>query len=108
MLITMTHFTMKFFLLLVLMTSSLLLTNAMQPLGRGYNRQCMCLQLESRFIPRHKLLNVEIFPKGSHCKTTEVITTLVSGQRICLNPRAAWVKKVIQLFEKKEEGPNTS
>ncbi|XP_036453384.1 interleukin-8-like [Colossoma macropomum] len=93
---------MRFLLLLALVTSSLLLTSAMQPLGRGYNSQCMCLQFESRLIPPHSLRSVEIFPKGPHCKNTEVIASLVTGHRICLNTRAAWVKKLIHFIEKNE------
>ncbi|XP_017328098.1 C-X-C motif chemokine 19 [Ictalurus punctatus] len=93
---------MRFFLLLALVTVSLFLTSAIQPLGKGYNSHCMCLKLESRVIPQHSLRSVEIFPRGSHCKNTEVIAGLVSGEKICLNPRTAWVKKLIQFIEKKE------
>ncbi|KAL6490932.1 hypothetical protein MHYP_G00012770 [Metynnis hypsauchen] len=93
---------MRFLLLLALVASSLLFTSAMQPLGRGYNSQCMCLQLESRVIPPHSLRSVEIYPKGPHCKNAEVIASLVNGQRICLNTRTTWVKKLINFIEKKE------
>ncbi|KAG9274550.1 interleukin-8-like [Astyanax mexicanus] len=93
---------MRLFLLLALMASILLSTTAMQPLGRGYNSQCKCLQLESRVIPRNSLKSVEIIPRGSHCKNTEVIAGLTSGERICLNPKTAWVRKLVQFIEKKE------
>ncbi|KAI4886307.1 hypothetical protein NFI96_016726 [Prochilodus magdalenae] len=94
---------MRFFLLLALMASSLLLTSAMQPLGKGFNRQCMCLQWESRVIPPQSLRTVEIFPKGPHCRNTEIIALLVTGERICLNHRTDWVKKLVQYIEKKEK-----
>ncbi|KAI5624656.1 hypothetical protein C0J50_15802, partial [Silurus asotus] len=74
-----------------------------QPLGKGYNSHCMCVKLESRIIPQHSLRSVEIFPKGSHCKNTEVIASLVSGEKICLNPHTMWVRKLIQFIEKKEK-----
>uniref|UniRef100_A0A8C7DRG8 Uncharacterized protein n=1 Tax=Oncorhynchus kisutch TaxID=8019 RepID=A0A8C7DRG8_ONCKI len=38
----------------------------MHPIGRDYNRQCLCNQLESR-------QSIEILPRGPHCNTTEVI-----------------------------------
>ncbi|KAB5579109.1 hypothetical protein PHYPO_G00190960 [Pangasianodon hypophthalmus] len=93
---------MRFFLLLALMTVTLLLTSAIQPLGKGYNSHCRCLKLESRVIPQHSLRSVEILPRGSHCKNTEVIAGLVSGEKICLNPQTTWVKKLIQFIEKKQ------
>ncbi|XP_053353554.1 interleukin-8-like [Clarias gariepinus] len=93
---------MRFFLLLALISSSLFLTRALQPLGKGYNSHCMCLKLESRVIPQQSLRSVEIFPRGSHCKNTEVIAGLMSGERICLNPHTKWVKSLILYIEKKE------
>ncbi|KAM9501020.1 C-X-C motif chemokine 19 [Clarias gariepinus] len=93
---------MRFFLLLALISVSLFLTMAIQPLGKGYNSHCMCLKLESRVIPQKSLRSVEIFPRGSHCRNTEVIAGLVSGERICLNPHTKWVKKLIQFIEKKD------
>ncbi|XP_060729497.1 platelet factor 4-like [Tachysurus vachellii] len=93
---------MRFFLLLTLLAVGIFLTSAIQPLGKGYNSHCMCLKLESRVIPQHNLRSVEIFPRGSHCKNTEVIAGLVSGEKICLNPQTMWVKKLIRFIEKKE------
>uniref|UniRef100_A0A671S4N6 C-X-C motif chemokine n=1 Tax=Sinocyclocheilus anshuiensis TaxID=1608454 RepID=A0A671S4N6_9TELE len=76
--------------------------SAVQPLGAGYNSRCVCLKLESRIIPQENLRRVEILPRGPHCKTTEVIAGLSSGERICLNPRTPWVKKLILFIERKE------
>uniref|UniRef100_A0A4W4GB87 Chemokine interleukin-8-like domain-containing protein n=1 Tax=Electrophorus electricus TaxID=8005 RepID=A0A4W4GB87_ELEEL len=67
-----------------------------------YNSRCMCLQLETRIIPPHSLRSVEIINRGSHCKNIEVIAGLVSGERICLNPRTVWVKKLVHFIEKKK------
>ncbi|XP_051520203.1 interleukin-8-like [Myxocyprinus asiaticus] len=94
---------MNFLLLFTLIAASILLSSAIQPLGAGYNSHCMCLKLESRVIPPDNHRSVEILPKGPHCKTTEVIAGLSSGEKICLNPRTSWVKKLIH-FEKKQQG----
>ncbi|XP_026878310.1 C-X-C motif chemokine 19 [Electrophorus electricus] len=93
---------MRVFLLFILMTNGLLFSYALQPLGKGYNSRCMCLQLETRIIPPHSLRSVEIINRGSHCKNIEVIAGLVSGERICLNPRTVWVKKLVHFIEKKK------
>ncbi|XP_056610883.1 interleukin-8-like [Triplophysa dalaica] len=93
---------MKFFLMLMLIGASMLFSKALQPFGPGYNRHCMCVKLESRVIPPDNLQSVEILPRGHHCKTTEVIAGLSSGEKICLNPRTPWVRKLINFIEKKE------
>ncbi|XP_062849668.1 C-X-C motif chemokine 19 [Trichomycterus rosablanca] len=94
---------MRLLLQLALIAASLLLTSGMQPLGKGYNSHCLCVKLESRMIPPHSLRSVEILPKGPHCKNTEVIAGLVSGEKICLNHQTPWVKKLIKFIEKKEK-----
>ncbi|NP_001107123.1 C-X-C motif chemokine 19 precursor [Danio rerio] len=83
-----------------------LVAGAVQPLGAGYNSRCVCLKLESRVIPQDNLRRVVILPRGPHCKTTEVIAGLTSGERICLNPRTHWVKKLIMFIEKKKQENN--
>ncbi|XP_051757495.1 C-X-C motif chemokine 19 [Ctenopharyngodon idella] len=93
---------MNVFLMLTVIGASIVLFGAVQPHSAGYNTRCMCLKLESRIIPPDNLRRVEILPRGPHCKTTEVIAGLSSGERICLNPRTPWVKKLILFIEKKE------
>ncbi|XP_014062556.2 growth-regulated alpha protein, partial [Salmo salar] len=72
-----------------------LIVLGMHPIGRDYNRQCLCNQLESR-------QSVEILPRGPRCKTTEVIAGLVSGEKICLNPHSGWVKKLARFAVKRQ------
>ncbi|XP_043100919.1 C-X-C motif chemokine 19 [Puntigrus tetrazona] len=93
---------MNAFLMLTVIGAGLVLSDAVQPLGAGYNSRCVCLRLESRIIPQESLRRVEILPRGPHCKTTEVIADLSSGERICLNPKTTWVKKLILFVERKE------
>uniref|UniRef100_A0A4W5PK49 Uncharacterized protein n=1 Tax=Hucho hucho TaxID=62062 RepID=A0A4W5PK49_9TELE len=58
----------------------------MHPIGRDYNRQCLCNQLDSR-------QNFEILPRGPHCKTTEVILEVYVTFRLQLYiPRATHMK----------------
>ncbi|KAL2079209.1 hypothetical protein ACEWY4_024953 [Coilia grayii] len=93
---------MKSLLLLVLTGSWIIAISGMQPLGKGYNSHCLCLDFESRVIPQESLRSVEILPRGTHCKSTEVIARLVSGQKICLNPSVAWVRKLVRYMMEKE------
>ncbi|XP_056622007.1 C-X-C motif chemokine 2 [Triplophysa dalaica] len=62
----------------------------------GVDQRCRCIKTESRRIGKH-IETVELFPPSSHCKDTEIIATLKrTGQELCLDPAAPWVKKVIE------------
>ncbi|XP_023681167.1 alveolar macrophage chemotactic factor-like [Paramormyrops kingsleyae] len=90
--------------LLVLLGAAVLLVHETHSLGMGHIRDCMCQKYESRLIPAGKLRRVEIFPRGPHCFTSEVLATLVGGEKVCLNPRVPWVKRVIQkVLEKRKQ-----
>ncbi|XP_047437771.1 C-X-C motif chemokine 19 [Mugil cephalus] len=92
---------MKLCILLVLGTL-LVLVNAMPPIGRDYNSHCRCLKVESRMIPPDSLRSIKLFPEGPHCPDTEVIAGLANGDKVCLNPRSSWVKKLIQFVLEKQ------
>ncbi|XP_051895027.1 interleukin-8-like [Pristis pectinata] len=61
----------------------------------GMNLRCQCIKTSSTFIHPKFMENIEIIPKGPHCETVNIIATLRSGNRVCLNPEADWVKKII-------------
>nr|XP_015200854.1 PREDICTED: interleukin-8-like [Lepisosteus oculatus] len=64
--------------------------------------RCQCIgKKESRFIHPKHIENVELFPRGPHCKNAEIIATLKTGKRICVEPTAPWVKVVIKAMMKK-------
>uniref|UniRef100_A0A8C6UMZ0 Chemokine interleukin-8-like domain-containing protein n=1 Tax=Neogobius melanostomus TaxID=47308 RepID=A0A8C6UMZ0_9GOBI len=72
-------------------------------LGTGeqaLNLRCQCIENESRRVGRY-LGKVEVYPPNSHCKETEIIATLKKdGQRICLDPNAQWVKRILRRNQK--------
>uniref|UniRef100_A0AAQ4P5M8 Chemokine interleukin-8-like domain-containing protein n=1 Tax=Gasterosteus aculeatus aculeatus TaxID=481459 RepID=A0AAQ4P5M8_GASAC len=62
----------------------------------GVEQHCRCIQTESKIILRY-IEKVELITANSHCDEAEIIATLKkTGQQVCLNPEAPWVKKVIQ------------
>ncbi|XP_026123200.1 interleukin-8 [Carassius auratus] len=64
--------------------------------GLGIDPRCRCIETESRRIGKH-IESVELFPPSPHCKDTEIIATLKESKKvICLDPKAPWVKKVIE------------
>ncbi|KAI1888277.1 hypothetical protein AGOR_G00183370 [Albula goreensis] len=89
--------------ILLLLTASSLFTHGMETFGMGYNGHCKCIHYERRLIPAKNLRSIEILPRGPHCVTTEVIATLVSGDRICLDHRIQWVRKVVRFIREKQK-----
>ncbi|XP_018551378.1 permeability factor 2 [Lates calcarifer] len=62
----------------------------------GPELHCRCISTERKPIGRH-IEKVELIPANSHCEETEIIATLKkTGQEVCLDPEAPWVKKVIE------------
>lgn len=63
--------------------------------GMGVELHCRCIKTESKPIGRH-IEKVELIPPNSHCEETEIIATLKrTSEKVCLDPEAPWVKKVI-------------
>ncbi|XP_070771108.1 interleukin-8-like [Enoplosus armatus] len=57
--------------------------------------RCQCITKEKRPIGRH-IGQVEVIPACSYCNNIEIIATLKKdGRKICLDPDAPWVKKVL-------------
>ncbi|XP_067879772.1 interleukin-8-like [Heterodontus francisci] len=66
-------------------------------IGRaGMNLRCQCIKTSSTFIHPRFMENIEIVPSGPHCENVEIIATLKHMDRVCLDPVAHWVKKVIE------------
>ncbi|XP_068177806.1 C-X-C motif chemokine 2 [Antennarius striatus] len=58
-------------------------------------QHCRCIATESKPIGRH-IGKVEIILPNSHCEDTEIIATLkTTGEEVCLDTEAPWVKRVI-------------
>nr|ACK57558.1 putative interleukin-8 [Lateolabrax japonicus] len=80
---------------IVVLLAFLAITEGMSLRSLGVELHCRCIQTESKPIGRH-IEKVELIPANSHCEETEIIATLKkTGQEVCLDPEAPWVKKVI-------------
>ncbi|XP_044300701.1 epididymal sperm-binding protein 1-like [Varanus komodoensis] len=63
-------------------------------------KPCLCIQTLSWMVPPRQISKVTIYPEGPQCSVPEVIATLKSGREICLDPTAAWVRKVMAMRKK--------
>ncbi|CAG5939098.1 interleukin-8-like [Menidia menidia] len=80
----------------VVFLACLAISEGMSLRSLGVELHCRCIQTESRPIGRH-IEKLELIPATSHCEDTEIIATLKkTHQKVCLDPEAPWVKKVIQ------------
>nr|XP_057935657.1 interleukin-8 [Doryrhamphus excisus] len=81
---------------LVVLLVSVAISEGMTLRSLGVELHCRCIQTESKRIGRH-IEKVELIPANSHCEETEIIATLKrTGQEVCLDPEAPWVKRVIE------------
>ncbi|XP_031415834.1 interleukin-8-like [Clupea harengus] len=77
------------------LAACLVVTEGMSLRGAGVEPRCRCIGTESRRIGK-LISRVELFSPNPHCKDTEIIATLKdSGEEICLDSSAPWVRKVI-------------
>ncbi|XP_069553559.1 interleukin-8-like [Brachyistius frenatus] len=62
---------------------------------QGVTLRCQCITKEKRPMGRY-IGVVEVNFASSHCKDIEIIATLKKdGQKICLDPEAPWIQKVL-------------
>uniref|UniRef100_A0A3B3C3Y0 C-X-C motif chemokine n=1 Tax=Oryzias melastigma TaxID=30732 RepID=A0A3B3C3Y0_ORYME len=68
---------------------------------QGMNLRCLCITKERALIGR-LIGAVEVNLASSYCTEVEIIATLVkSEKKICLDPEASWVKKVLNAMKKR-------
>ncbi|XP_056265367.1 interleukin-8 isoform X2 [Pseudoliparis swirei] len=83
---------------IVVLLALLAVSEGMSLRSLGVELHCRCIQTESRNIRTH-ISTVELIPANSHCEDSEIIATLKkTGQKVCLNPKAFWVQKMIKRF----------
>ncbi|KAI5278833.1 platelet basic protein [Manis pentadactyla] len=69
---------------------------ALSPGNERYTElRCMCVNTISGIHPSN-IQNLEVIRAGPHCAQVEVIATLKNEKKICLDPEAPKIKKIIQ------------
>ncbi|XP_043303988.1 platelet basic protein-like [Cervus elaphus] len=57
--------------------------------------RCLCVKTTSGIHPSN-IQSLEVNRAGPHCAKVEVIATLKNGKKICLDPEAPRIKKIVQ------------
>ncbi|XP_031360469.2 interleukin-8-like [Lonchura striata] len=60
------------------------------------NLSCRCAKTTSEYISPKKYESIEIRPVGSSCRRMEIIIKLRTSGKVCVNPEAPWVKKLLK------------
>uniref|UniRef100_A0A8C3BU13 Chemokine interleukin-8-like domain-containing protein n=1 Tax=Cairina moschata TaxID=8855 RepID=A0A8C3BU13_CAIMO len=60
------------------------------------NLSCRCVKTTSDYISPKRYESIEIRPVGSTCRRTEIIIKLRTSSKVCVNPEAPWVKKLLK------------
>ncbi|KAB0344174.1 hypothetical protein FD754_021100 [Muntiacus muntjak] len=63
--------------------------------GGEEDLQCVCLKTTSGIHPRH-ISSLEVIGAGLHCPSPQLIATLKTGRKICLNQQNPLYKKIIK------------
>ncbi|XP_078087725.1 permeability factor 2-like [Mustelus asterias] len=61
--------------------------------------RCKCIKTVNALHPSMKMSNVKILLKQNFCENVEIIVTLQSGRRTCLNPESEIGKNIINFME---------
>ncbi|XP_029800354.1 C-X-C motif chemokine 13 [Suricata suricatta] len=72
------------------------------------NLKCKCIRETSAFIPPNLIEKLEILPPGNGCPNKEVIVKKKNMSVVCLNPRAKWVPKFINILLSKRAASTPS
>ncbi|EPY78250.1 Platelet basic protein [Camelus dromedarius] len=57
--------------------------------------RCLCVKTTSGIHPSN-IQSLEVTRAGPHCTKVEVIALLKNGKKICLDPEAPVIKKIVQ------------
>ncbi|XP_051866454.1 interleukin-8-like [Pristis pectinata] len=58
--------------------------------------RCQCILSTKKFINPKYMWRVKYVPSGFHCETPEIIIQLKSGKKICVDPKAKWLKIIFK------------
>ncbi|XP_026158149.1 interleukin-8 [Mastacembelus armatus] len=85
----------KVIVTVVVLLASVAISEGMSLRSLGVALHCRCIQTESRRIGS-LIEKIELIRPNSHCDETEIIATLKkTGEQVCLDPKAPWLKRVI-------------
>ncbi|XP_078117584.1 C-X-C motif chemokine 10-like [Sander vitreus] len=89
---------MKVFLLLALMVC----------ISKAQRDQCLCQHVSNRIGSKSDIKDIQIYPATTFCGKVEIVVTINSGFRYCLNPKLKAVQKIMASVMKRKTSTTAS
>ncbi|XP_038566165.1 C-X-C motif chemokine 10-like [Micropterus salmoides] len=70
-------------------------------------QQCLCQRVRNQIASKSDVKDIQIYPATVFCDTVEIVVTLNSGLRYCLNPKLNAMKRLLANVIK-QKTPTTS
>ncbi|XP_076586687.1 growth-regulated alpha protein [Chaetodon auriga] len=61
---------------------------------------CLCIRTTSNPVALRVIEKIEVRPISGRCRRTEIIITRKNGSKICVNPKAVWVKELLSNLQR--------
>ncbi|XP_036906866.1 C-X-C motif chemokine 10 [Sturnira hondurensis] len=76
------------------------------PLSR--TTRCTCISISTRSVNPGSLAKLEVIPASQSCPRVEIIATMKSGEKRCLNLESKIVKNVLKALSNKQRLKSSS
>ncbi|XP_061586641.1 C-X-C motif chemokine 10 [Cololabis saira] len=92
----------------LLLLAALTLCCCISSLDASSRSWCNCMQIISHPIPERRIGKIEVTPPSGRCRRTQVKITMRNGSKVCVNPNAKWLTKLLAALEKKNGDFNST
>uniref|UniRef100_A0A8C2ZXJ2 Chemokine interleukin-8-like domain-containing protein n=1 Tax=Cyclopterus lumpus TaxID=8103 RepID=A0A8C2ZXJ2_CYCLU len=93
---------MKVFLLLAVMVCM-----SKAQIGHTSGKQCLCQRVRNGIRSKNTIKDVQVYPATIFCDKVEIVVTINSGLRYCLNPKLKAVQKLMASIIKRGSSTTT-
>ncbi|XP_032384549.1 alveolar macrophage chemotactic factor 2, partial [Etheostoma spectabile] len=70
-------------------------------------RQCLCQRVSNGIGSKRDIKDIQIYPADTFCDKVEIVVTIKSGLRYCLNPKLKAVQKLTASIMKTKTSTTT-
>uniref|UniRef100_UPI0037E93E4D C-X-C motif chemokine 10-like n=1 Tax=Semicossyphus pulcher TaxID=241346 RepID=UPI0037E93E4D len=71
-------------------------------------QHCLCQRFRNQIRSKSEIKDIQIYPATSFCSKVEIVVTVNSGLRFCLNPATPAVKKLLTRIMKQKTSPTST
>ncbi|XP_031713992.1 platelet basic protein-like [Anarrhichthys ocellatus] len=64
-------------------------------MGHTSGKQCLCQKMRDRITSKNDIKDIQVYSATIFCDKVEIVVSLNSGRRYCLNPKLEAVQKLM-------------